>query len=162
MSSDEAYASFLDKANQPLGSAKNTTTSTCSTSKSHSTSQSGDIPASLKSLNATFTSESDEPFEPFTIPISSSSSAVPDASEFAKLIEEEGKAVEELSMEEFDPKGEYGEVVGKVKEAASGGKGEVKFFRVEGKSRTRVVYHVVGLDKEGGRLIGVRAVSVET
>lgn len=160
MSSDEAYASFLEQANQSVGSAKNTSTS--STSKSQPSSQSGNIPPPLKSLDATFTSESDEPFEPFTIPYSSSSSSLPGAPEFAKLVEEDGKAVDEMSMEEFDPRGEYGEVIGKVKDASSGGESEVKIFRVEGKSRTIVVYYVVGLDQEGGRLVGVRAVSVET
>lgn len=69
--------------------------------------------------------------------------------------------VEELTVKDFDPSGEYAGVVEKVAEAA-GNKGEVKCFRVDAGKSTKVLYYVVGLDMEGGRLVGVRAVSVES
>lgn len=75
---------------------------------------------------------------------------------------EKGKVgVEELSVKDFDPGDEYAEVVEKVAEAA-GNKGEVKCFRVDTGKSTKVLYYVVGLDKEGGRLVGFRAMSVES
>lgn len=164
MASDEAYASFLEKANQPTGA--NT-----STSKSHNqdeqavTSQSSNVPAVLRSLDMTFTSESDEPFEPFTTPYSSSS--LPSASEFAKAIKHDNGqgVVEELSVGEFDPQDEYKKVIEAVEAAAAGdgkGKAVVKCFRVDSGKRTKVFYYVVGLDREERRLVGVRAVSVES
>ena len=62
MSSDQDYASFLDKANQDTGVQGSNDTSYAQT-KSTDTS----VPASLKSLDAFYMSESDEPFEPVAI-----------------------------------------------------------------------------------------------
>lgn len=164
MASDEDYTSFLEKANQSTGTAA-TTSTTSAVSKlpnqADLPSQSSNIPPTLKSLDVTFTSESDEPFEAFAVLYSSSSP--PDAVEFAKVINhKKGKGgVEELTVKDFDPSGEYAGVVEKVAEAA-GNKGEVKCFRVDAGKSTKVLYYVVGLDMEGGRLVGVRAVSVES
>ncbi len=163
MASDEDYTSFLEKANQPTGATTAGTTSAFS--KTHNqadlSSQSSNIPPALKLLDATFTSESDEPFEPFAVPCSISSP--PNAAEFAKIIKHEKGmgGVEELSITDLDPRGEYAEVMEKVAEAA-GNKGEVKCFRVDAGKSTKVLYYVVGLDREGGMLVGVRAVSIES
>ena len=164
MASDEDYTSFLEKANQPTGAAGAGTTSSGSSkllNQADLPSESSNIPPALKSLDVTFISESDEPFEPFAVPYSSSSP--PDAAEFANAIKHEKGigGVEELSVKDFDPRGEYAGVIEKVAEAA-GNKGEVKCFRVDAGKSTRVLYYVVGLDTEGGRLVGVRAVSVES
>lgn len=168
MSSDNAYASFLDKANQDPNSNPTPSTSSTSPSKPQPTphesliSQSTHIPQSLKSLDVTFTSEADEPFEAFTV--SSAGSSLPDAAGFAQAVGLGSSAgqVEELSVEDFDPRGEYGEVVAAVKKAAGNGGGEVKCFRVEGEKKSTVFYYVVGLDGQGGRLVGARAMSVES
>lgn len=111
----------------------------------------------------TFTSESDEPFQPFTVPYEGSK--LPDARGFAEAVRArmdigDWDGVKELEVEEFDPRGEYGEVVEKTREAIEGA-GDVKIFTVEA-GRSRVVYFVVGLDGERRRLVGVRAVSVES
>lgn len=59
MSSDADYSSFLDKANQDTGATKATSKSTSAATKSVNT----NVPASLKSVDAYYTSEADEPFE---------------------------------------------------------------------------------------------------
>ena len=77
------------------------------------------------------------------------------AEEFAKLVGEEGTETEVLGTGEWDPKGEYKDVVGAVKEAVEE---EVMVYRVgEG---VRVEYYVVGRG-EGG-LVGVKANAVES
>jgi len=113
----------------------------------------------------TFTSESDEPFEPFTVPYSSSS--LPSASEFARAIKHDNGqgVVEELSVGEFDPRNEYEKVIEAVEAAVAKngeGKAAVKCFRADSGKSTKVFYYVVGLDREERRLVGVRAVSVES
>jgi hypothetical protein len=87
-----------------------------------------------------------------------------------------------LDISEFDPRGEYSEVVEAVRQVGAGsrvGKGdvEVKCYREEGRGtgKTRVLYYLVVLDskkqdegkdgkdgKDGARLVGVRALSVES
>ncbi len=72
-----------------------------------------------------------------------------------------GNEVEELSVEEFDPRGEYKGVINAVRQA---GKGEVVVFRVAGEG-ARVEYYVLTLadGKEGGRkLVGVVTKAVES
>lgn len=65
-----------------------------------------------------------------------------------------------MTVDEFDPRGEYTDVVAKVKEAG-GGSGEVHVFRVE-VGRSRTVYWVLSVDGKGARVVGVRVVAVET
>ena len=48
-----------------------------------------------------------------------------------------------------------------VQTAVSGGAAEVKVYRVE-VGRSRVEYFVLGLDKENGRVVGLKAGAVET
>jgi hypothetical protein len=64
---------------------------------------------------------------------------------------------EELIVSEFDPRGEYRDVVKEAEGVVDGG--ELKVFRVE-RGKTRVEYYLVGL--RGGRLVGVRAEAVES
>ncbi len=66
--------------------------------------------------------------------------------------------MEELTIGDFDPRGEYKEVIEAVKKA--GGKGEVKIYRLE-VDKTRVEYYVVTTAKRGG-LIGVVTQAVES
>lgn len=67
----------------------------------------------------------------------------------------------EKEVEEFTPKGfesQYKKVVDAV-EKASGG--EVKIFRVT-IDGTRAEYYVVGVDEGEGRVVGMKALSVES
>lgn len=73
----------------------------------------------------------------------------------------QSKEIEELSVESWDPRGEYGDVVGKVGEAGKGegGDGKVKVFRI-GAGGTRVEYFVVAVGER--KLLGVVAKAVES
>lgn len=64
--------------------------------------------------------------------------------------------IEEVSEKEFET--QYKNVVNAVKKA---GDGKVKIFRVDLKS-TRAEYYVVSVDKEGRKLVGLKALSVES
>ena len=62
-------------------------------------------------------------------------------------------------MEDFDPKGKYGNVVDAVRKASDGGK--VAVFRVP-HGRTRAEYFVVGFEAERARIVGFKALAVES
>jgi hypothetical protein len=64
-------------------------------------------------------------------------------------------------VEEVKPKGfesQYKKVIDAVKEA---GNGEVKVFKVQ-IDGTRAEYYVVGVDEKDGRIVGLKALSVES
>lgn len=61
--SDDAYSSFLDKANQDTGASKTSTQTKSVSTKAVDT----EIPATLKSVEQYYTSEADEPFEPVSL-----------------------------------------------------------------------------------------------
>ena len=63
MSSDDAYSSFLDQANQDTGVSKASSKSESVTTKAVDT----DVPVSLKKVEQYYTSEADEPFEPVSL-----------------------------------------------------------------------------------------------
>lgn len=62
-------------------------------------------------------------------------------------------------MSEWDRTGQYKEVVDAVREACKGG--DVRVYRVP-RGGTRVEYWVVGVDREEGRLVGVKALGIES
>lgn len=71
------------------------------------------------------------------------------------------KLLGEDEIEEVEEKGfetQYKNVLSAVKKA---GNGDVKVFRVDLES-TRAEYYVVSVDKEGGKLVGLKALSVES
>lgn len=63
MSSDDAYASFLDKANQDTGASKAPEESDSASSNVVNT----NVPMSLRGVEQYYTSEADEPFEPVSL-----------------------------------------------------------------------------------------------
>lgn len=63
MSSDQDYASFLEKANQDTGSSQAPKDSGFAQTKAVD----AEVPGPLKNLDAFYISESDEPFEPVAI-----------------------------------------------------------------------------------------------
>ena len=67
-------------------------------------------------------------------------------------------SVSEISTKEFDPRGDYKQILKKVDHVTTGG---VKIFRVEG-GGTRVEYFVVGISKEGTALVGLKAKAIES
>lgn len=63
-----------------------------------------------------------------------------------------------MTTKEFDPQGEYETVMEAVEQS---GDGKTRIYRVE-HDRTRVEYYVVGFDREGGRVVGLKAKAVES
>lgn len=63
MASDADYGSFLEKANQDTGAGKASTKSGSAVTKAVDT----DVPASLQKVEAYYTSDADEPFEPVSL-----------------------------------------------------------------------------------------------
>lgn len=79
--SDDAYSSFLDQANQDTGSKKVSTSS--QGQKNPSKAVNTDVPPSLHSVQAVYTSDADEPFEP--VSLQWDEKTIPDASEHRPL-----------------------------------------------------------------------------
>lgn len=175
MASDEAYSSFLDQANQDTGAAKATSQPASTSTKTTDT----DVPVSLLQVEQFYVSDADEPFEPVSLKWSgsnmpsestSSSSTLThprtqvekhaDAStldEFCDLIGHRSE-VTTLTVEEFDPKGQYRDVLQAVEEA---GDGKVRVYRID-HGRTRAEYYVVGFDRKGQKVVGMKAKAVES
>ncbi|KAF1808543.1 hypothetical protein P152DRAFT_462413 [Eremomyces bilateralis CBS 781.70] len=79
---------------------------------------------------------------------------------FATLID--NPTTTALTRAEFDPTNQYAPVFDAVQQAAGSG-AEIKIFRAEmDAGGRRAEYFVVGWDGEGGKVVGLRAVGVET
>lgn len=63
-----------------------------------------------------------------------------------------------MTTKEFDPRGEYEKVVEAVEQS---GDGKTRIYRVE-HDKTRLEYYVVSFDKEGGKVVGLKAKAVES
>lgn len=63
-----------------------------------------------------------------------------------------------MTAKEFDPQGEYEEVMEAVKQS---GDGKTRIYRVE-HDKTRLEYYVVSFDKKGGRVVGLKTKAVES
>lgn len=64
MSSDEAYSSFLERANQDTGTSKEDSSTTAAINTKNVDT---DVPQQLQHINQYYTSEVDEPFEPVSL-----------------------------------------------------------------------------------------------
>ncbi|RMZ74385.1 ribosomal L3 [Pyrenophora seminiperda CCB06] len=149
MSSDADYAAFLDKANQDVGSAE---TKDASQKQGYGTmSVNTAVPKMLEQVEEYYISDADEPFEPVALSFEGSSVS---ADDLKKLIGSD--QVEEVKGTGFES--QYKKVVDAVKQA---GDGTVKVFRVELQG-ARAEYYVVTVDKNEGRLVGLKALAVES
>lgn len=63
-----------------------------------------------------------------------------------------------MSTKEFDPQGQYKKVIEAVEQS---GDGKTRIYRVE-HDRTRVEYYIIGIDKESGGVVGLKAKAVES
>jgi len=79
------------------------------------------------------------------------------ADELGELIGHKSE-VSTISRKEFDPQGQYTEVLQAVEKA---GDGKTRIYRVD-QGKTRAEYYVVGLDIEKGRVVGMKAKAVES
>ncbi|PSK36096.1 hypothetical protein B9Z65_5911 [Elsinoe australis] len=152
MSTDEDYSAFLDKANQDTGASKNKKDNKFMETKAVDT----DVPSHLKKLDATYTSDSDEPFEPVAL---KHNGADLNKTNFAKLIGASADSVIPSDIKHFNVKGQYDDVVDAVSKC-SDGTHVVKVFQVEHGS-TRSEYYLVTIDKDGN-VVGVKAKAVES
>lgn len=79
---------------------------------------------------------------------------------FAKLVSHpspEDAGVEIMDVAEWDTQGQYKELVDAVREASKGS--DVRVYKIS-KGGSRVEYWVVGV--EGGKLVGVKALAIES
>ncbi|KAF2404930.1 hypothetical protein EJ06DRAFT_525500 [Trichodelitschia bisporula] len=148
MGSDEDYAAFLDKANQDTGYPTEE-----SKGEVRNKAVDTDVPAALLGVEEYYVSEADEPFEPVSLKWSRDVEL--SEGEFGKLI---GDKAEKIKQEDFDSQGEYAKVVDAVGKA---GDGKLHFFKVV-LDGTRVEYFVVSVDKKGERVVGLKALSIES
>ncbi|KAF2005300.1 hypothetical protein P154DRAFT_542924 [Amniculicola lignicola CBS 123094] len=151
MSSDADYAAFLDKANQSTGGDEVTAQSKKFGTKSVNT----EVPEALKSVEEYYVSDADEPFEGVALEFGGKGEV--DAAALKKLLNHSDD-VTSLSEKEFDPQGQYAKVLEAVKKA---GNGKVGIFKVEGEG-TRSEVYVVSVDEEGGKVVGLKALVVES
>ena len=163
MSTDEDYASFLDKANQDTSGGSSTQKKGGDTQFKATKATDTDVPVQLKSLgdDEFYTSDTDEPFEGVALKYGGGGDL--DEGSFGDLIKHSGK-VEAVNASEWNVKGRYEKVLEAVEEAAGVGREDVKAFRVEHGS-TRCEYYVVavGKGKEAkGKVVGVKAKAVES
>ncbi|KAF1991449.1 hypothetical protein K402DRAFT_322913 [Aulographum hederae CBS 113979] len=157
MSSDDAYASFLDKANQDTGSGG---ASAQSSKKKGTKAVTAAVPKELEGIDEVYSSEADEPFEAVSLAWDGEGEEGPSADDLKSLLSHPN-AVTAISQKDFDPGNQYGKVVDKVKKAGSG---EVAYFEVE-LDESRTEYWVVGVVGGKGkerRVVGVKAVAVMT
>ncbi|KAF4631931.1 hypothetical protein G7Y89_g6197 [Cudoniella acicularis] len=159
MASDEDYAAFLEKANQDPneGVAKNQSKGKVELKAVDS---GVEIPAVLKKAteDAFYISDADEPFVP--VCLKHSGKSLPDEAAFAKLVNHpnlDDTDVTIMDVGEWDTQGQYKDVVEATREASKGG--EVRVYSIS-RGGPRVEYWVVGL--EGGKLVGVKALAIES
>lgn len=183
---DAAYMAFLERANAPLGPATPQTTTAMEPLRARDAG--AEVPAPIVRVlgeggGRVYSSEGDEGFEGVSLAMEG---GLPDAGMFcldsagrrwadggtegfARLVglvgvEEGGEqeGVEVWGVAEWDARGEYADVVEAVQEVVQGG--EVRVYRVP-RGGTRVEYWVVGVqkgEKGEGRLVGVKALGVES
>ncbi|KAF2196203.1 hypothetical protein GQ43DRAFT_445329 [Delitschia confertaspora ATCC 74209] len=151
MSSDADYMAFLEKANQDTGASATTQ----SNQKVGTTSVNTAVPKGLASVEEYYISDADEPFEP--VALSWTENKLPSADDLKSLLSH-SSAVTTTPVSEFDSKDQYKTVLDAVQKA---GNGEVKVFRVE-LSETRAEYYVVSVNAEEGKVVGLKALAVES
>jgi hypothetical protein len=146
--SDQDYEAFLNKANEDTGGA--TTQSKKVATKSVNTA----VPKALEQVEEYYTSDADEPFEPVALSYDGEEVS---AKDLKKLIGHDAD-VASVSEKDFDPRGQYKNVIDAVKKAGSG---KVSVFKVE-HGGTRSEYYVVSVDGKEGKVVGLKALAVES
>ena len=167
MADDASYSSFLNQASQPVSAQNETVSTSEARSQYDPTESNSSAPSSITSLlssNPTYTSETDSPFTP--VFFSYAGADLPSAEQFSQCLSKSKShsasgEVEELSVKDFDPKGQYKAVIDAVSQAGEGSKGDVKVYRVEA-SKTRAEYYILTIGDDGRKLVGVVTKAVES
>ncbi|RJE17226.1 hypothetical protein PHISCL_10437, partial [Aspergillus sclerotialis] len=146
MSSDDAYMSFLNKANADLGAGRSQgTAQSQSTIRTGTLDVNAQVPAPLASINEYYISETDEPFEPVVLKWEDAKRGIwPGFSQLSDLISQSGDlsgSITTLSPQSFDPKNQYASVLKAVRAAVAQGSAagvgedeadvEVRVYKVE-------------------------------
>ncbi|OAA67184.1 Nuclease A inhibitor-like protein [Niveomyces insectorum RCEF 264] len=162
MADDDAYAAFLDKANQDpsAGNNKPASSSGAAAAASSTKNHQQNVPKSLVAATQDqfYISESDEPFEAVALPLEGDS--LPDEDTFLKLtgLPYAPASVSILDPYDWDTRGQYKALLDAVRTAGQGN--DVRVYRVQQDS-TRAQYWLV-TTTNGGQLVGVKAKSVES
>ncbi|OBT46609.1 hypothetical protein VE00_01770 [Pseudogymnoascus sp. WSF 3629] len=160
MADDASYLSFLEKANAPLGGGE--VQASGSGKKGFKTVDEGaKVPGVIREAieGVVYVSEADEGF--VGVSLGTGGRGMVDGESFADLIgSPDGREIEILDISQWDERGEYKSIVDAIRDATSGG--DVRVYRVP-RGATRVEYWVVGVEEgEEGRLVGAKALSVES
>jgi hypothetical protein len=185
MATDEEYMAFLDKANADPSAGVAKKQSRSQQARLKTVDREEDIPVRLREVtkDAFYVSDADEPFEPVCLRLMDGEDTLPDegaflrgpplgysllgsylliwvAVGFAKLVQHpspEEAEVEIMDVARWDVRGQYKELVDATRDATKGS--DVMVYRVE-RGGPRVEYWLVGV--EGGKLLGVKALAVES
>ncbi|KAJ5758621.1 hypothetical protein N7520_005777 [Penicillium odoratum] len=165
MASDDKYMDFLNKANADTNAGQEPEQGI----KTQAVDTTLKCPASLKKIKVDYVSEADEPFEPVLLRWKGASEGKwPSADDLSSLISPDADISSNISTLEtssFDPRNQYKEVLQAVRSATAESdpaKVDIKVYSVQLTSTT-LEYYVLALDSaEDGRIIGLRAKSVES
>ncbi|KFZ04290.1 hypothetical protein V501_09202 [Pseudogymnoascus sp. VKM F-4519 (FW-2642)] len=161
MADDASYLSFLEKANAPLGGSNEAQASGSGKKGFKTVDEGAKVPEVIRKAieGVMYVSEADEGFE--GVSLGTGGRGMVDGESFADLIgSPDGREIEILDISQWDERGEYKSIVDAIRDATSGG--DVRVYRVP-RGATRVEYWVVGVEEgEEGRLVGAKALSVES
>ncbi|CAK7230843.1 hypothetical protein SCUCBS95973_007711 [Sporothrix curviconia] len=162
MSSDDAYASFLDKANEDpnAGRARPADKEPKATAQSKFSANAKQVPQKLVTAakDRFYTSEADEPFVPVCFGLGKATS-LPNEDEFISITDSEHSAdsITILDPVDWDKQGSYKPLIDELQEASKGN--DVRVYRVQVDS-TRVEYWLVST--VDGNLLGYKAKAIES
>ena len=180
---DDAYADFLLKQSTADYSTPKTSKAASASASAHRAPPPREsLPASVTALvdsGRVYTSDVDEGFEAVSLPVPSVAAGTAQSGvhstqvsshELARALGVAEGTVSKLSVQEWDPRQEYRDVVGAVSDwlrqgGTATGDGAVAIFAVQGQG-ARVEYFVVGLlrggEPDGHRIVGTRVLAVES
>lgn len=167
MASDEDYMAFLNKANQDAEEGQGAAASSAQSAGQQRTFKTQDegsaLPKSIADAlkDAFYVSEADEPFKGVSLKWKGEG-GLPDEVEFAKLIQHwdaENAQVDIMDPVDWDSDGQYANIIDAVSEATRGN--DVRVYRVA-RDLTRAEYWVISRDDEEDRIVGVKALGVES
>lgn len=167
MASDEDYMAFLNKANQDAEEGQAAAASSAQSAgqqRAFKTQDEGSaLPKSIADVlkDAFYVSEADEPFKGVSLKWKGEG-GLPDEVEFAKLIQHwdaENAQVDIMDPVDWDSNGQYANIIDAVSEATRGN--DVRVYRVA-RDLTRAEYWVISRDDKEDRIVGVKALGVES
>ncbi|KJK60423.1 hypothetical protein P875_00053360 [Aspergillus parasiticus SU-1] len=169
--SDDAYMNFLNKANADLDTARAQQAQDSPTVRTETVETGVSVPAPLTSVDAYYTSETDEPFEPVALRWDGASRGIfPDPSHLSNLISPNAdlsSSITTLTPSSFDPRNQYSSALRAVRAAAAESSGgdesavDVNVYRVE-VGLSRIEYYILAVDAKKSLVVGLRTKAVET